>query len=67
MTNKSMRATYALIEGELMARHMLAHGVHSYYINPRVPLNFERDLPLLPDWQQSVEYEDFDLRLDAAY
>ena len=66
MTNKSMRATYALIEGELMARHMLAHGVHSYYINPRVPLNFERDIPLLPDWQQSVE-DDFDYVRDTAY
>ena len=59
MTNKSMRATYALIEAELMARHMLAHN------NPRVPLNFERDIPVLPDWQQSVE--DFDYVLDAAY
>ena len=67
MTNKSMRATLAFIEAELMYRKMLDRGVHSYYINPRVPLNFERDIPLLPDWQQSVEDEDFDLRLDAAY
>ena len=67
MTNKSMRATLALIEAELMYRKMLAHGVHSYYINPRVPLNFERDIPLLPDWQQSVEDEGFDYVRDTAY
>ena len=66
MTNKSMRATYALIEAELMYRKMLDRGVHSYYINPRVPLNFERDLPVLPDWQQSVE-DDFDYVRDTAY
>jgi hypothetical protein len=66
MTNKSMRATYALIEAELMYRKMLDRGVHSYYINPNTPLNFERDIPLLPDWQQSVE-DDFDYVRDTAY
>jgi hypothetical protein len=61
-----MRATLAFIEAELMYRKVLDHGVHSYYINPRIPLNFERDLPILPDWQQSVE-DDFDYVLDTAY
>ena len=67
MTNKSMRATLAFIEAELMYRKMLDHGVHSYYINPNTPLNFERDIPVLPDWCMNVEDENFDLRLDAAY
>ena len=67
MTNKSMRATLALIEAELMYRKMLDRGVHSYYINPRVPLNFELDIPVLPDWCMGVEDEGFDYVRDTAY